>query len=108
MTIRRALMRLPGPAAVVLACAFVMGQATPPAVVALRGNHPAEAATLAKASRADRAMPLALTIVLGLRNQSALAQLLADQQNPASPRYHRWLTPDEFANRFGPTDQQIS
>src|SRR5262249_13947727 len=33
--------------------------------------------------------------------QSELNALLEDQQNPSSPDYHRWLTPEEFANRFG-------
>lgn len=33
--------------------------------------------------------------------QEALQQLLANQQNPSSPEYHRWLTPDEYADRFG-------
>jgi uncharacterized protein (TIGR03437 family) len=33
--------------------------------------------------------------------QADLGQLLADQQNPASPEYHRWLTPETFADRFG-------
>jgi uncharacterized protein (TIGR03437 family) len=33
--------------------------------------------------------------------QADLEQLLADQQNPASPRYHGWLTPEEFGARFG-------
>ena len=33
--------------------------------------------------------------------QADLGQLLADQQNPASAEYHRWLTPEEFAERFG-------
>src|ERR1700693_544622 len=33
--------------------------------------------------------------------QSGLQQTLADQQNPASPNYHRWLTPEEYANSFG-------
>ncbi len=28
-------------------------------------------------------------------------QLLAGQQNPSSPLYHQWLTPEQFANRFG-------
>src|ERR1035441_405890 len=28
---------------------------------------------------------------------AALDQLLADQQNPSSPRYHQWLTPTQFA-----------
>jgi len=33
--------------------------------------------------------------------QAALEQLLADQQNPASSRFHQWLTPQEFAAQFG-------
>jgi uncharacterized protein (TIGR03437 family) len=33
--------------------------------------------------------------------QTALEQLLAEQQDPASPNYHNWLTPEEFADRFG-------
>lgn len=33
--------------------------------------------------------------------QSELAQLIADQQNSASPRYHQWLTPEDYAARFG-------
>ena len=30
-----------------------------------------------------------------------LTQLLADQQNPGSPNYHHWLTPEQYADRFG-------
>jgi hypothetical protein len=33
--------------------------------------------------------------------QADLRQLLEDQQNPASPLYHRWLTPEMFGDRFG-------
>ena len=33
--------------------------------------------------------------------QKALAQLLVDQQNPASARYHQWLTPEQFGAEFG-------
>jgi uncharacterized protein (TIGR03437 family) len=33
--------------------------------------------------------------------QTALDQLLANQQNPASPDFHKWLTPDQYADRFG-------
>ncbi len=36
--------------------------------------------------------------------QAALDQLLADQQNPASPSYHHWLSPEEFGDRFGLSD----
>ncbi len=35
--------------------------------------------------------------------QAALNLLLAAQQNPNSPEYHQWLTPEQFADRFGAT-----
>ena len=38
---------------------------------------------------------------------SALDQLLADQQNPRSTSYHRWLTPEEYADRFGASSADI-
>ncbi len=33
--------------------------------------------------------------------QAALEQLLAQQQDPSSPHYHQWLTPEQYAARFG-------
>jgi uncharacterized protein (TIGR03437 family) len=33
--------------------------------------------------------------------QTALEQLLAQQQDPGSPNYHNWLTPEQYADRFG-------
>jgi uncharacterized protein (TIGR03437 family) len=33
--------------------------------------------------------------------QAALERLLQEQQDPASPNYHRWLRPEEFGDRFG-------
>jgi uncharacterized protein (TIGR03437 family) len=40
--------------------------------------------------------------------QTELDQLLADQQNPSSPQFHRWLTPEEFGNRFGLSTDDLS
>ena len=40
--------------------------------------------------------------------ETALQQLLAAQQNPSSPLYHQWLTPDNFATRFGMADEDIT
>jgi hypothetical protein len=37
----------------------------------------------------------------------ALQKLLDDQQDKASSSYHKWLAPDEFGQRFGPSDQEI-
>jgi len=39
--------------------------------------------------------------------QADLLQLLHDQQDPASPLYHHWLTPEEFAGRFGLSQTDI-
>ena len=33
--------------------------------------------------------------------QQSLSELLSDLQNPASPRYHHWLTPAQFGDAFG-------
>jgi subtilase family serine protease len=107
MTVRQTLARALGAVAVFTACAYAMAQAAPGGSVTLNGNHPPQAAALLRAAPANPAMPLDLTIVLALRNQAALEQLLADQQNPASAHYRKWLTPDAFARRFGPTDKQV-
>jgi subtilase family serine protease len=74
--------------------------------VRIKGNHPAELARLGPVVHADPAMKLHLTVVLGIHDQAKLEQLLADQQNPSSSQYHRWLTPEEFNRRFGPTQEQ--
>jgi subtilase family serine protease len=37
----------------------------------------------------------------------SLHKLLDDQQDKASPNYHKWLTPDEFGVQFGPSDQDL-
>ncbi|HXY04050.1 MAG TPA: S53 family peptidase, partial [Terriglobales bacterium] len=39
--------------------------------------------------------------------ESALQTLLDNQQDKASSNYHKWLTPEEFGLRFGPSDQDI-
>jgi len=48
---------------------------------------------------------LALAIGLPLRNQAGLSNLIQQLYDPASPNYHRYLTPEQFAERFGPTEQ---
>lgn len=40
--------------------------------------------------------------------ESRLQALIAAQQDSASPMYHKWLTPDEFAANFGIADSDIS
>jgi hypothetical protein len=37
----------------------------------------------------------------------ALDALLAEQHDPSSPRYQRWLTPEEFGEMFGPSQADV-
>ena len=39
--------------------------------------------------------------------EADLQALLAAQQNPASPLFHKWITPDEYAARFGMSQADI-
>jgi hypothetical protein len=41
------------------------------------------------------------------QQQSALKKLLDDQQDKHSPNYHKWLTPELFGRKFGPSDGDI-
>ncbi len=60
---------------------------------------------------ADPSAPME-RMILALRlapdKQAELEGLLSEQQDPASPNFHRWLTPEEFGQRFGPTDEDIN
>jgi hypothetical protein len=46
-------------------------------------------------------MSMTLLTVPSASQQHALTKLLADQQNPSSASYHKWLTPEQYADRFG-------
>jgi Pro-kumamolisin, activation domain/Bacterial Ig-like domain (group 3) len=47
---------------------------------------------------------LSLAIGLPLHNRAELDELLRQLYDPASPNYHKFLTPEEFTARFGPTE----
>ena len=44
---------------------------------------------------------ITLLIAPSASQQKALDRLLAQQQDPSSPLYHQWLTPQQYADRFG-------
>ena len=52
---------------------------------------------------------LGLTVVVARapQVQAAFEQLLEDQQNPNSPRYRQWLTPQQIGDQFGPTQHDL-
>src|ERR1035441_3372436 len=44
---------------------------------------------------------MALVFSRAPQQRAALDGLLRELQDPSSPNYHKWLTPDEFGERFG-------
>ena len=40
--------------------------------------------------------------------QAALDRLLVEMQDPSSPNFHKWLSPEEFGQRFGPSANDIA
>lgn len=71
--------------------------------VALKEHVPSVVTSLKAVGHVPATNSMRLVIGLPLRNQSALDRLLADQNDSTSTNYHRWLTPGQFAERFGPT-----
>ncbi|MGI4790153.1 MAG: S53 family peptidase [Janthinobacterium lividum] len=55
--------------------------------------------------RLDSNATLRVGLTLPLRNQSQLDELLRRQYTPGDSLYHQFLTPPDFTNRFGPTQQ---
>jgi len=76
----------------------------------LPNHHPlwAEQANDAGPAAADLQMnQLTLVLARSPQQQAAFERFLADQQNPASPQFHRWLTPPEIGRRFGLSDHDL-
>ena len=79
--------------------------------VTLAGNVHRAARDLMPVGRADSALPME-HLILSLRMRpearAGLEHLLGDLQDPASPRYHQWLTPEQFGAAFGPRPEEIA
>jgi subtilase family serine protease len=72
--------------------------------VPLRGNVHHLAQPQFDEGPVDPAMRLGtitLTTVPTAAQQRAINQLLAQQQDPKSSNYHQWITPEQYADRFG-------
>ena len=54
----------------------------------------------------DPATPITYA-TLYLQPGRGLEAFLTDQQTPSSPNYHRWLTPEQFGDRFGLTPNDL-
>ncbi len=72
---------------------------------ALHGHIPAAVAALKPMGRLAATNRLDLAFGLPLRNGDKLAQLLQQIYDPASPNFRHYLTPAQFTEQFGPTEE---
>ena len=94
-----------------LAAVYFLGTGGPvfaagPGMRTLRGHVPTAVARfhLQPIGRLPATNRLNLAVALPLRNQAELNALLQELYNPASPNFHKFLTPEQFAQKFGPTE----
>jgi kumamolisin len=73
--------------------------------IALGDNQPPQAAALSAHAATDR--PLTVHVSFRLRHRQALSKLLTELQDPGSAQYHRWLTPQQFNQKFGRTPAEV-
>jgi hypothetical protein len=73
--------------------------------LSLPGHVPAAVSRLSPKGRVPATNEVGLSIGLPLRNETALDELLVQLYDPASTNFHRFVTPAEFAARFGPTEE---
>jgi uncharacterized protein (TIGR03437 family) len=79
--------------------------------VALAGHVPFRARPEFDQGPVAAAFPLhAVTIYLkpSANQQTSLQHLLAGQQNPASADFHKWLTPEQYADRFAVSQNDVN
>ena len=81
---------------------------TEPAVVS--APHPLARAEFDQ-GRVEGSMPIhhaSMMFGLSQQQQSALDKLLAEQQDPHSSNYRKWLTPEQYAARFGMSESDLA
>ncbi len=102
--------RLPWLAALALcAGATVLGtpRAAASGVTRVGDTQPGWAVPANDAGDEPGSRSLVFSVWLGWHDQAGLDRTLADLQDPSSPEYHHWLTPDEFRSRFSPGRQSL-
>src|SRR5208282_3477686 len=78
--------------------------------VTLKGNvHPLARAEFDQGAVSDAAPATRMMLLLqrSPEQETALRQLLDQQQDKTSANYHAWLTPAQFGTQFGPADADV-
>jgi subtilase family serine protease len=79
--------------------------------IRLAGNVPIQARAEFDQGAVDPSFQLSYITLLTVPSpaqQRALDKLLNDQQSPRSASYHKWLTPAQYADRFGLSSADLS
>ncbi len=88
-----------------LFCLSLAVAAQPVQTQSLQGHVPPALARLSPVGRLPATNVLPLAIGLPLRNKQELTNLLQSIYDPHSPAFHHYLTPAQFAEKFGPTEE---
>ena len=94
-------------ASVVALCVIAGSAQTAAQTVPLSGTVSPQALKLPTYGELPATQTLSLQIWFKPRDQEQLNALLASQQDPRSAQYHKWLTPKEYASRFGVTQPEF-
>jgi pseudomonalisin len=89
----------------------VAGQIDETQVVALSGSrHPSATPKNAsgEVSPEQRMERMVLVLHADSAQEKALEELIRSQQDPGSPYYHQWLTPQSFGKRFGISQNDLA
>lgn len=71
----------------------------------LHQHVPAAVAQLQPLSRVDAHQTMRLAIGVPLPDEGKLDAFVESLQDPNSPNYHEYITPDEFTEKFGPSKE---
>jgi len=91
--------------------AVVVGSVDDTVRMTLRGNvHPMARAEYDRGRVEDSFAAERLTMILkrSAEREQELRQFLQDAHIPGTASYHKWLTPDEFGQRFGAADSDMA
>ncbi len=87
----------------------ITGPVNESALVSIPGEvHPWARAQFDRgAAPANLSGHMLLVLKRSPEQETALQTFLASQQDPHSPNYHKWLTPEDFGKRFGVADSDV-
>jgi fibronectin type 3 domain-containing protein len=77
-------------------------------IVPLVGQTPDTLTAMRTLGVVASSQPMALALVLPIRNEDELSATLRDLYSPTSPSYHQFLSPAQFTADYGPTAEQYA